>query len=95
MIIHLSIINSIANDMKHVPKMCDVEGCTTEATYWIDARPEAAQATFYLCIDHQYALDGKDEHEGGYLHLNFETGELLWLEIGEYACSQECHECNR
>jgi len=30
----------------------------------------------------QYRLDGKDENEGGYLHLRFDTGELRWLEIG-------------
>lgn len=64
------IIRIIDNGMKHVPIMCGVQGCTTEASYWIDVWPEAAQATFYLCIDHQYALDGKEEYEGGYPHYD-------------------------
>jgi hypothetical protein len=87
--------------MKHVQKMCNVKGCTNEATYWIAAsaignsRSEPSPAPFYLCLEHQYQLDGKDEHEGGYLHLRFDTGELRWLEIGKYACSPECAVCNR
>jgi len=89
--------------MKHVPKMCNVKGCSTEASYWIDTSEgfveslleASSPSTFFLCIDHQYELDGKDEHEGGYLHLRIDTGALHWLEIGQYVCSPDCEVCNR
>lgn len=87
--------------MEHVPKRCDVKGCKLDASYWIDTSegfleallPEGTNDTFYLCVDHKYELDGKDEHEGGYLHLRIDTGELRWLEIGKYCCSGKCEVC--
>ena len=78
-----------------------VSECDTEATYWIDATKgfceslldSSSPSTFYLCIDHQYELNGKDEQEGGYVHLRVDTGELDWIEIGVYACSPDCDIC--
>ena len=86
---------------EHIARHCDIKDCETEASYWIDTsegfveriiHPQASD-TFYLCLDHQYELDGKDEREGGYLHLRIDTGELDWREIGKYSCSDECDVC--
>ena len=86
---------------EHIAKQCMVKGCEAEATHWIDVtegfceRLTYADApdTFYLCIDHQYEINGKDERDGGYLHLRIDTGEIIWIEIGNYACSPECEIC--
>ena len=91
--------------MKHIPKWCDVIGCTQEATYWIDTgegfvesllakstKAPSANQTFYLCIDHQYML--MNQETGMYTHLRVDTGEVHELEIGSYSCSPDCHDCN-
>ncbi len=80
-----------ANDARHVAKMCNVSGCNIEASYWIDtsegfAEPlleSASPSTFYLCLDHQYELDGKDGN--GYAHLRIDTGELPGLKSASTA----------
>jgi len=86
---------------EHIAQQCMVRGCQAEASYWIDATDAFCETlldsslphTFYLCLDHQYELSGKDEREGGYLHLRIDTGELHWIEIGTYACSPDCNVC--
>ena len=84
----------------HVPQFCGVKDCKREATYWIETEgfvepliDGSVPRTFYLCIDHQYQLDGKDEWECGYVHLRLDTGEVHWFEIGKYCCSEECDIC--
>jgi hypothetical protein len=87
----------------HIPQTCDIAGCEQEATYWIDTSEGFAENmlgngskdTFYLCLDHQYELNGKEEHEGFYVHLRTDTGEIWQREIGKYSCSDNCDECNR
>jgi hypothetical protein len=86
---------------EHIAKKCNVKDCEQEASYWIDTSEGFVESlldatvphTFYLCIDHQYELDGKDVNEGGYVHLRIDTGELYWREIGKYSCSEECDVC--
>jgi hypothetical protein len=84
---------------EHVPQQCGVKDCEQEASYWIDTEGfvepmiESAPETFYLCTDHQYELEGKDEQDGGYVHLRVDTGEIRWFEIGKYCCSEECDIC--
>jgi hypothetical protein len=85
---------------KHIVKMCDVEGCETEASYWIDTTEgfvenllhHEPKTTFYLCLDHQYVLMNGN---GMYAHLRLDTGEIDELEIGSYACHPKCRDCNR
>ena len=86
---------------EHIPKQCMVSFCKAEATYWIETSKGFCESlltppppeTFYLCIDHQYELNGNDENDGGYVHLRVDTGELYWIEIGVYACSPDCDVC--
>jgi hypothetical protein len=85
----------------HISKQCMVKDCTAEATYWIATTRgfcesllgTALSETFYLCIDHQYDLNGNDINDGGYVHLRVDTGELYWIEMGVYACSPDCDVC--
>jgi hypothetical protein len=76
----------------HIAKDCDVKDCRQEATFWIEL-PHYARQTFYLCIDHQYELNGHDENEGYYVRLGIGTGEITKHEIGKYACHPECEAC--
>jgi hypothetical protein len=85
---------------EHIAKMCDVKGCDTEASYWIDTSEGFVESlldgqpndTFYLCLDHQYALRHEDSES--YAHLRIDTGEIIELEIGSYACHPKCRTCN-
>ena len=51
--------------------------------------PEA----FFLCIRHEFDLNGNGEDDGGYVHLRVDTGELCWIEICDYLCSPDCDAC--
>lgn len=85
---------------KHIVRMCGVEGCKAEAAYWIDTTEgfvenllhSEATNTIYLCLDHQYVLMNGNSM---YAHLRLDTGEIIELEIGSYACHPKCRECNR
>jgi hypothetical protein len=86
---------------EHIAKICNVTECKTEASYWIDTgdgfvesllATVSVPSTFYLCADHMSEL--ANEETGCYHHLRIDTGEMFQLEIGSYACSEECDICN-
>ncbi len=84
---------------KHIAKKCNVRGCKEEAGYWIPTAKLSgdfdmkARHTFYLCSDHVAKLSEGDEIEEIHF-LNPETGRIRSIEIGIYACSESCRECN-
>jgi hypothetical protein len=84
----------------HVPQWCMINGCTDEATKWIDTDngfsergmiTQTIPDTFYLCGDHASAIANEDYE---YNHLRIDTKEIHNNEIGEYSCHDECKECN-
>ena len=86
--------------MEHVPAYCMVNGCKSEADYWIDTEEgfveslltEGAPDTFYLCADHMTVI--ADDEGGTYQHLRIDTGEIVAKEFGGYSCHAECEVCN-
>jgi hypothetical protein len=78
--------------MKHVRKDCEVKGCDQEASYWLDTEG-TIRDSFYLCVDHQFELDEKENHAGYHMALNFITGELYEMVIGKYSCDPACEVC--
>jgi len=89
--------------MEHVRKGCGIKGCGKEANYWMEAREKfvetlleaGAPDTFYLCAAHRRELMS----QGGpiYHHLDFETCEILTLEVGKYArrADRDMHAAKR
>jgi len=86
---------------KHISKKCDVRGCKESARFWIPTEKlsgdfdlkGAKTHTFFLCSEHCEMFSYLGEHEE-YVYLNPETGRVRRIEIGVYACRENCPECN-
>jgi hypothetical protein len=85
---------------EHIAKECNIMGCDSEASKWIDTSEgfvetllltAKAPDAFYLCTGHASAIANEDYE---YVHLRIDTGEFGTYQIAEYACSEDCETCN-
>lgn len=83
---------------KHKDIRCSVRGCKEPSRYWLPTDKlsgdfDLKTHTFFLCSEHCEKLSYLGEFEF-YSYLNPETGRIREIEIGVYACSENCRECN-
>ena len=74
---------------KHIAKSCGVEHCPNEADKWI----ALGGGTLRLCAGHLEALSPETDIIRVCAPEN-EPHPFNEFEIGEYACSPDCHVCN-
>jgi hypothetical protein len=80
----------------HIPQVCAIDGCSTEASYWIEdcgiGFNGAIDGTIYLCDDHGPEIQDDDD---GMVHLiNPKNMEAITTELAGYACDDDCEMCN-
>lgn len=69
--------------VKHKPQLCQIVGCTYEATRWYD-EPLKPNRTFYFCLEHEQLDDQQ--------FIINSVGSIE--EVGVYSCSDLCEVCN-
>jgi hypothetical protein len=77
-------------DASHEAKPCERKGCTEEASRWYDDPQARDGKTMYVCIEHD---DVAFAEESGDATIMNSAGQQV--EVGVYACSEECRTCNQ
>ena len=73
-------------EFQHVEVMCEREGCTEEAVRFY----EEGAGTAYVCLEHK---DVEEAEERGDAMITNKEGKKV--ELGVYACSEDCRTCNQ
>jgi len=71
---------------EHIPQWCERANCDEEAVRWY----EEGSRTVYVCLEHD---DVAESEEGGTGMIKNAKGKMV--ELGIYACSQTCGQCNQ